>query len=493
MTKYYLRSEKKDSQSTIYFNFQKKVPHIRFRVCTHIKIDNQTWEAANKNATAWNKFTKSNVGKPIVEKLELMQQTVSELYAIGEIKTNDDKWKVDNAIEKIVNAEAIRIKEEEKQKAMDEEKEIKKRILPFYENILEGIVSGDIRHGNNKVYTKSSIGNWNAFGKYLRSYCKATDTFDDITKSYADKFCAFLDRKKLMPTTCNKYIICFRRLCNLAAEYGVNHNATSLKVWKEHDVHENEKRAEIYLTEEELDSLYAYPLHGEEEQARDLFILGYLSCQRFSDYNSLSQANFGKTASGTPVIKIQQIKTGNYVEVPIIDERVECICDKYDYHFPKITSRKINDLLLSAMKKVAKVCPSLMEKYVTSMTLQERRREKRYHDLLEMESAHIKFCYEDKRAFRKMKEYAIEHNGQPLYERNEHGDMVKYKYELVTSHTARRSGVTNLYKTGLLDTREMMAISGHQTETIFEHYIKMSKSEHADRIATKLRSKVKNH
>ena len=33
-----------------------------------------------------------------------------------------------------------------------------------------------------------------------------------------------------------------------------------------------------------------------------------------------------------------------------------------------------------------------------------------------------------------------------------------------------------------------MSISGHKSEATFEHYIKMKKSEHADRIAEKLNS-----
>ena len=61
---------------------------------------------------------------------------------------------------------------------------------------------------------------------------------------------------------------------------------TSLGVWKEREVKEEEKRAEVYLTDEELDAIYNYPLEGTEEHARDLFVLGCLSCQRFSDYSS---------------------------------------------------------------------------------------------------------------------------------------------------------------------------------------------------------------
>jgi hypothetical protein len=47
-----------------------------------------------------------------------------------------------------------------------------------------------------------------------------------------------------------------------------------------------------------------------------------------------------------------------------------------------------------------------------------------------------------------MKAYAEEHNGSPLYMRDEDGNVLMYKYDLIVSHTARRSALTNLYKTG---------------------------------------------
>ena len=46
----------------------------------------------------------------------------------------------------------------------------------------------------------------------------------------------------MMPNTVNKYVTCFRKLCNLAAEEGYNTNAVSLKVWKERTVKEEETR-----------------------------------------------------------------------------------------------------------------------------------------------------------------------------------------------------------------------------------------------------------
>jgi len=487
MTRYYIRSSNMNAMSTIYFNFQKCSPPIRIRVCTHLKIETKVWNAANKSVNSWTRFSKSPEGKTLVEKLDLMQQAVQNLYNQGKLQGENGKELMKEALEVIACAEAIEVQKQEDDNRLALEAKEKQGILRFFEYFVEGIRKGTIRYGYNRTYSWRSLQNWDSFKKHLYEYCSPTTTFDDVNKEFADGFCAFLESKHLLPTTCNKKVICFRKLCNAALEYGVSHNTTSMKVWKERVVYEEEKKAEIYLTVDELEAYYNYPLTGIEEHARDLFMLGYLSCQRYSDYGSFSKENFGKTFFGTPIIKVRQAKNGNYVEVPIVDKRVMEICDKYEYNFPRISARKFNDILLEVSKKVAEICPSLMEKYVTALTFQERRREKRFVELQQCIRDQTKISYEDKRAMWAMEDYAKSHNGQPLYERNEKGQIVKYKYELVTSHTARRSGVTNLYKTGLLDTREMMAISGHKTEAIFENYIKVSKSEQADRIAAKLR------
>lgn len=485
MVKYYIRKEEKDSLSTIYFNVQKRVPRIRLRVCTHIRIEPRIWNSANRSVAAWNKFAGSDAGKPIVEKLDKMQHAVSELFIDGKINTNADKVLVDEAIMAIVNADVVEMESDVEQSRLKDEENSACQIVRFYESFMCGIVSGQVRHGNNKVYGKTTIENWASFRKYLYGYCKKEDTFEVISKAYAEGFSIYLEKSGLMPTTCNKYIICFRKLCNISAEYGINRNATSLKVWKEREVKDEEKRAEVYLTEEELDVIYNYPLEGREEEARDLFVLGCLTCQRFSDYGALTRENFVRTVSGTPIIRLRQQKTGNIVEIPVVDERINEICRKYDFEFPRLDERHTNDFLRTAMRKVANICPSLMEKNTTVLTKAELSKERNFMRLLQVKQSGGMLTGEDRRVLRNMTEYAQEHNGSPLYERGSHGQILKFKYELVTTHTARRSGVTNLYKMGLLDKREMMSISGHQTEAIFENYIKVSKSEQADRIAAK--------
>lgn len=58
----------------------------------------------------------------------------------------------------------------------------------------------------------------------------------------------------------------------------------------------------------------------------------------------------------------------------------------------------------------------------------------------------------------------------------------KPKYELIQTHTARRSFCTNAYLQGL-DTLDIMAISGHKTEKSFLRYSKVTREQRAKRIA----------
>lgn len=54
---------------------------------------------------------------------------------------------------------------------------------------------------------------------------------------------------------------------------------------------------------------------------------------------------------------------------------------------------------------------------------------------------------------------------------------VRPKYELVSSHTARRSCITNLYLGGRLSTGQIRCISGHADEESFKRYLCQSNEE----------------
>ena len=61
----------------------------------------------------------------------------------------------------------------------------------------------------------------------------------------------------------------------------------------------------------------------------------------------------------------------------------------------------------------------------------------------------------------KQKEAMKKENKQPETDLN--GDVVMPRYACVTSHTARRSGITNMYLTHKYTILQMMHVSGHKT------------------------------
>ena len=116
-----------------------------------------------------------------------------------------------------------------------------------------------------------------------------------------------------------------------------------------------------------------------------------------------------------------QKKTGKKVEVPIFDDRVYELCEKYNYNFPDITAQKMNLKIKVVGYELSKTVP-------------------------------------------------------------------RAKYELICSHTARRSGTTNLYKLGVLSDLELRSITGHESQKNFEGYIRIGISEQAQRVGDKIKA-----
>ena len=244
--------------------------------------------------------------------------------------------------------------------------------------------------------------------------------------------------------------------------------------------------AMLGFTTEEIDAMYGMKLEGMEEMVRDVFLLGYFSCQRYSDYSKLREENFITYDTGLGVISLTQKKTGNVVNVPIVDKRVNELCEKYHYDFPVLTEQQMNVKIKVVAEKLSKDVPSLQEKFVTVLTAVERRAEDTYAKLLKKKKSGKKLTENERKWYYKQHKLAESHNGNPLWERNKHGEVIRPKYELVSSHTSRRSGTTNLYKMGVLSSKEMRSITGHQSEKVFEKYIRVGISEQAQIVADKL-------
>ena len=248
--------------------------------------------------------------------------------------------------------------------------------------------------------------------------------FNDITIDFYNDFINFFYSKSYSPNTIGKHIKTLKGLMRQAREEGLHNNSESeRKSFK--SIRESVQN--IYLTESELRNMFELDLPKDSTLsiARDVFLIGCYTAQRFSDYSHITPANIRTLENDKKVIDLIQQKTGEKVIIPIRHE-LDVILKRHNYTVPKCHEQKVNDRI----KKVG-----LKAKITEPVKL----------------------------------------------ERNKGGLRVKTdvkKYSLIVTHTARRSGCTNMYLAGI-PTIDIMKISGHKTEREFLKYIKVSKEETA--------------
>lgn len=178
----------------------------------------------------------------------------------------------------------------------------------------------------------------------------------------------------------------------------------------------------VYLTMEEIKSVYEYnPRQHGSRVIKDLFVVGCLTGMRYSDYSRLTSQNI----IGNLIVRKTQ-KTGATVSVPI-HHIVKEIIDKYE-GFPiyKDSPQNFNKCIKNICKHVG-----LNEKFLVEYT-----------------------------------------QGNKVIRKN------MKKWELVGTHTARRSFATNAYISGI-PTARIMLMTGHKTESAFFKYIRIEKKENA--------------
>ena len=460
MGNYFLRTKREKGTASVYLRVQKRNPKLNILVCSKVSVDIQQWDKVTQDVAKWNDYCKTQDGRKVKETLDSISSAIDNLISQGIY----DKARIDEVVEDVVfreERERQRIQEEEERQEQErlrlikeqEEEARKADVILFLENFLEGIKNGRIKNGAEN-YTLNTCKVWSNFLGILKRFIQIYPfTWKDINKALADRFVSFMEKNGYMVTSINKYIICFKAMIQNAMDQELHNNLIALRAFSKKKIQETDKAKEIYLTKAELQALYEMPLEGLKDKVRDVFLVGCYTCQRFSDYARLEKENFTTTAKGTKVVRIVQEKTGNDVVIPILNDNLLHIAEKYGYDIPKVNDVILNRYIKQILKELSSTVPSLARKERTLLTMKEREKEKQ---------------------------------GLVSFERDNKENVIKPRYELVSSHTARRSGITNLYLSGNFDTYQMISISGHRDEKTFYEYIKLSSDEVADSIAKKM-------
>lgn len=270
---------------------------------------------------------------------------------------------------------------------------------------------------------------YDAIIKHVESFSEEFDCdifTNSITVEFLDDFIIYLENKGLRHNTIVGYVQKIQSLVRRSSSYNYAVDST----YDEIELREESVNA-VFLSMNEIARIYYYKFEKQDrrkarERIRDLFVIGCLTALRYSDYSTLTNDNF---INGYIVKRTK--KTNVDVKIPVHDY-VREIFDKYEGNIPGgLCIQYFNKYLKIIMKEIG---------------------------------------FTDKITFSYTK------GGRLVTETRE-------KWELISSHTARRSAATNMYMTGRMKTLEIMKLTGHRSEQNFFRYIRLTADDMARSIS----------
>lgn len=185
----------------------------------------------------------------------------------------------------------------------------------------------------------------------------------------------------------------------------------------------DEDACSVYLTEEEIEKIFALKkLSAEQHAARERFVIACCTGLRYSDVSQLTEDHLHDSK-----IQIKTRKTGAVVELPQ-HWMVRDIIKRNRGRLPGLKSQQAFNTIIKRIARKAGIKQKV------------------------------------------------------LYERTEGLKVVRKnleKWQLISSHTARRSLATNLHLHAV-PTKRIMLLTGHTTEQAFFKYIRINRAENAE-------------
>lgn len=165
---------------------------------------------------------------------------------------------------------------------------------------------------------------------------------DEVDMNFQRHFvewCRF--RRKLSGGTVHRYMTLMRTVMNVAVREKL---CSNLEFRRTEFVPLAEMNDVLVLNNEKMERLMNYRFKDKRlREARDIFVVGYLTGQRFSDYSRLCKEMYAEF-DRQKFIRITQQKTGVIVYVPL-DVRVEKILKHYGGRLPQMSLCEFNQRL----------------------------------------------------------------------------------------------------------------------------------------------------
>jgi integrase len=291
--------------------------------------------------------------------------------------------------------------------------------------LAERFINGEIK-SKGKEKSKGTIQNYRAVVKHLKEFEAKTKykiKFETINLDFFYKYTTYLKKVlNLAVNTIAKDIAIIKVFMGEAVDLGYTSN---MQFRHSKFSFSEEETDQVYLTEKELHELYKFQIENKKlDQVKDLFIFGAWVGLRFSDFSNIKPENIVQI-DGEYFIKTITQKTKELVIIPTNPVIIE-IFKKYHQNANKLPKTLSNQKFNDYIKEVCKLAGLTETGRLTSKP----------HVML---------------------------------------------WEVISSHTARRSFATNYYLQGF-PTIDLMKITGHKTEKAFLKYIRVSKLDTAKRL-----------
>ena len=274
------------------------------------------------------------------------------------------------------------------------------------------------------IITQSALNSWTStisgrFNK-LREKIKEHDPntqLNQINDDYLADFMNFLFRQKYKNSTTARMLKNFKRFLRWAKNNN-HYTGNSHETFKPKLKASVGKNVVIFLTPEELDQLIAFdPKSAKLQKVKDIYLFLCFTGLRISDYLLLKKSNFIENN-----IVITTKKTNDNLIIPLNDYSKE-IAEKHNYDLPKISAQKFNNYL-KELAKLAEINTPVHDFY---------------------------------------------------YIGNERFETIVPKYELLTSHTGRKTFVVNAIILGI-PAEVVMSFTGHADYKSMKPYLSIVKS-----------------
>lgn len=300
-------------------------------------------------------------------------------------------------------------------------------ILAYIDDAKSGKRLTTKRKKYRDVSTKNLTGFQVQFNNYQNSISKSLN-YDQITGQFLSNFIEYFKNKNYSQNTVSRHIKHLRMFMRSSREEGLHNN---MEIDHQRFRVSQQEVEQIFLNEKELSSLLSLDLSNKQklEIVRDVFLIGCYLAQRYSDYKTIEKKQIIRLNDKSKAIEIFQSKTGKRIIIPLRTE-ADQLLKKYEYTLPYTYEQQIN----TKIREIAKLA-GIDELSETNGIVD--------------------------------------------------GRLVKKKiprYNMIKTHTARRSGCTNMYLVNI-PINEIMAISGHQTVFDFMKYIRASEMQVAKKLA----------